>query len=153
MQQLQEQQQQQQQGQEAKFEANEAEMSLTTQLPSRGSEYNIKTGPQYNSASSTRQRETGRQTVRFHSWHWTLFFFFLLFFCSCSPFRTDWYILSISSESSGIRAQPIFNFLYIFSCVSMHGHWTVLCADNGLLSIKRTDRWIRRQDNRENEGA
>lgn len=32
---------------EAKFEANEAEMSLTTQLPSRGSEWNVKTRPQF----------------------------------------------------------------------------------------------------------
>ena len=147
MQRLQEQ-QQQQQGQEAKFEANEAEMSLTTQLPSRGSEYSIKTGPQYNSASSTRQRETDRQFI---STVGTGQFFFC--FCSCSPFHTDWYILSISSESSGIRAQPIFNSSYIFSCVSMHGHWTLDCVRT-MSPVHQKDRpMIRRQDNRENEGA
>ena len=89
MQRLQEQ-QQQQQGQEAKFEANEAEMSLTTQLPSRGSEYSIKTGPQYNSASSTRQRKTtDRQFVStVGTGHFIFFFVFLVFlFLQSIPHR------------------------------------------------------------------
>jgi hypothetical protein len=121
MQQLQEQQQQQQQGQEAKFEANEAEMSLTTQLPSRGSEYNIKTGPQYNSASSTRQRETGRQTVRFHSWHWTLFFFFCFFVPAVHSAPTGTYYRSHQSHLGSERNPYLifYTYFHVFRCMDI----------------------------------
>ena len=153
MQRLQEQ-QQQQQGQEAKFEANEAEMSLTTQLPSRGSEYSIKTGPQYNSASSTRQRKTtDRQFVStVGTGHFIFFFCFSCFFVpAVHSAPTGTYYRSHQSHLGSERNPYLIprTYFHVFRCMDIGR-----CCVRTMSPVHQKDRpMIRRQDNRENEGA